>query len=396
MCSNIPFLDLADPTLSSRGPEVATARAAHWCAATPYGLAVLRWREVGQILRDRRFRQGSYNWPDTMGLQGAFADFWKASVISVEGPPHQRMRALAVPALSEGYVTSLIPAFRDIASDLCQDLRQSDHCEFQSAFCEPFAGQAITTLLGMARADWPRVAYDATELGLAMGVCAKEFEPRFNAACERLFALAEERVTCVRRGEDTESYVARLVAQFDRDGDCTMDELLNIIVISIFGGVDTTRALLGLGLSLFIDNPDQWQILRRDAALIPAAVEEFIRARPTTTWATREAVTDVEMGGQMITKGTVLHLLVHASARDPDICDNPRFDITLPRKKHFGFGGGAHHCIGHFVARTDMAAALGALRETFATITYDGTPEWLPDSGNTGALSLPVKYEVSV
>ena len=95
-----------------------------------------------------------------------------------------------------------------------------------------------------------------------------------------------------------------------------------------------------------------------------------------------------------VARGTVLHLLVHATARDPAICDDPRFDITLPRKRHFGFGGGAHHCIGHFVARTDLAAALTALRETFHTIAYDGTPEWMPDSGNTGPITLPIRYEV--
>ena len=395
MSDALPFLDLSDPAFSTRGPEVTEARAQSWCARTPFGLAVLRWREVGQILRDRRFRQGSHNWPDTVGIEGTFADFWRRSVIGQEGAPHKRMRNLAVRALSEDYVLSLKPAFDEIAHDLCATLRQSDHCEFQAAFCEPFSGQAITTLLGMARTDWPRVAHDAADLGLAMGVQAKTHEARFNAACERLFDLADELVTRARLGRDTDSYVARMVSEFDRIGDCTHEELLNTIVISIFGGVDTTRALLGLGLSLFIDHPGEWTKLRADAGLIPAAIEEFIRARPTTTWATREAVEDVTMNGVTIARGTVLNLLVHASARDPEICDDPGFDITAPRHRHFGFGGGAHHCIGHFVARTDIAAALGALRQTFLTVEYDGTPQWLPDSGNTGAHRLPIKYEVA-
>ena len=395
MSDALPFLDLADPAISTRGPEVLAARAAHWCAQTPYGLAVLRYREVGQILRDRRFRQGSHNWPETVGISGPFADFWRNSVIGREGAAHQRLRALAVPALSEDDVLQLKPAFDQIARDLCGELRQATTCEFQSAFCEPFSGQAITTLLGMERAQWPEVAHDATRLGLAMGLEAKRHEAECNAACERLHALAERLVIRVRQGRDETSYVARMVAEFDRNADCTQAELLNTIVISIFGGVDTTRALLGLGLSLFIDHPEQWQKLRRDAALIPAAVEEFIRARPTTTWATREALENVEINGQMIRSGTVVHLLVHASARDPEICADPRFDITARRKKHFGFGGGAHHCIGHFVARTDIASALAALRETFVTVAYDGPPEWLPDSGNTGAHRLPIRYEVS-
>ena len=86
MSDALPFLDLANPAMSTRGPEVVAARAAHWCAKTPFGLAVLRFREVGKILRDRRFRQGSHNWPETVGIEGAFSEFWKGSVIGREGP----------------------------------------------------------------------------------------------------------------------------------------------------------------------------------------------------------------------------------------------------------------------------------------------------------------------
>ena len=391
----LPYLDLADPNVSTRGPLVEAARDAHWCAETPFGLAVLRYRQVGKILRDRRFRQGSHNWPDTVGISGAFADFWRASVIGREGEEHQKLRALAVPALSDDYVLSLKPAFDEIAQDLCDTLRQSNTCEFQSSFCEPFAGQAITTLLGMKRQDWPLVARNASDLGLAMGIEAPKYQARFNAACETLFELANDLVAKVRRGDDSTSYVARMVAEFDRNSDCTHEEMLNTIVISIFGGVDTTRALLGLGLSLFIEHPEQWAALRADKNLIPATVEEFIRARPTTTWATREAKEDVELDGINIRKGMVMHLLVHASARDPEICEKQSFDIKAKRRRHFGFGGGAHHCIGHFVARTDIGCALAALRKLFHTITYSDIPEWLPDSGNTGALRLPIKYEVT-
>ena len=390
----MPFINLADPAISTRGPEVLSARDQNWCAETPFGLAILRYREVGRILRDRRFRQGSHAWPDTVGIEGAFADFWCNSIISREGKAHQKLRALAVPALSKDYVLSLKPAFSEIAEDLCTALSQKSSCEFQSEFCEPFSGQAIATLLGVDRQRWPEIAHDAADLGLAMGIEAKRHEARFNAACERLYALADTLVARVRMGQDRQSYVSRIVAEFERNGDCNHDELLNTIVISIFGGVDTTRALLGLGLSLLIDHPDQWQMLREDGALIEPAVEEFIRARPTTTWATREAIEDVEMNGEVICRGTVVHLLGHASARDPEICDNPDFDITAKRRMHFGFGGGAHHCIGHFVARTDIACALDALRRTFVRVDYDGAPEWLPDSGNTGALRLPIRYEV--
>ncbi len=392
---HLPYLDLADPSFSTRGPEVRAARAQGWCARTPYGLAVLRYREAGQLLRDRRFRQGSHTWPDTNGLNGPFARFWKASIIGRDGDAHRRLRDLAVPALHEDYVLSLTPDFERIASDLCDTLRQNSSCEFQQDFAVPFAGQAITTLLGMDRGDWPRISHDASELGLAMGVECKTHEPVFDAAYERLFDLSDTLIRRVRKGHDTTSYVARLIDRFDLTGDTTKQELRDLIVISIFGGVDTTRSLLGLGLEMFIANPEQWQALRADPTLAPNAVEEMIRTRPATTWVTREATKDVDFGGEVIAKGTILHVLVHASACDPAICSDSRFDITIKRKKHFGFGGGAHHCIGHLVARTDTAAALRALGANLISVHHAEPAEWLPDSGNTSAIRLPINYEIS-
>ena len=91
----LPFLDLASPDFSTRSQVVRDARSKNWCARTPYGLAVLRHREVGLLLRDRRLRQGSHSWPDTNDLQGSFAQFWKRSVIGQEGDLHKSLRRLA-------------------------------------------------------------------------------------------------------------------------------------------------------------------------------------------------------------------------------------------------------------------------------------------------------------
>ena len=394
MSLNLPQLDLSDPDFSTRSLEMRAARDAHWCARTPYGLAVLRYREVGLLLRDRRLRQGSHAWPDKHGLEGSFAEFWRRSVISREGAPHRALRDVCVPVLSDAFIAGLVPAFEKIADDLCEGLASRRGCEFQEDFAIPFAGQAICALLGIDTTEWRTISHDASDLGLAMGVECKRHEPIFNAACSRLIDLAAELVARARRGEDRDSYIAGLVSRFEGSGLDEID-LLDLIVISIFGGVDTTRSQLGLGLSLFMDHPEQWQALRRNPSLADNAVEEIIRARPTTPWVTREAVEGFEFGGVGIERGTTLHMLVHASSRDPAICDAPDFDITCRRKKHFGFGGGAHHCIGHLVARTDIACALRALARRFETIEPDGAAKWLPDSGNTSAVRLPVKYQTS-
>ena len=65
----------------------------------------------------------------------------------------------------------------------------------------------------------------------------------------------------------------------------------------------------------------------------------------------------------------------------------------MTRRQHYGFGGGIHHCLGAFIARADMAEALKLLARRIRAPAYDGRPVWLPDSGNTGAIALPIKFD---
>ena len=107
---------------------------------------------------------------------------------------------------------------------------------------------------------------------------------------------------------------------------------------------------------------------------------------------TREAVRDFDYNGLPIKTGTTLHLISEAAGTDPETFA-PGFDITAERTRHFGFGGGIHHCLGHAVARSDMAVALQVLPPRLANIRAAGQGAWLPDSGNTGPVALPIAFD---
>ncbi len=383
--SDLPYLDLTAPGFSTRGAEVQAARAARWCARTPFGLAVLRHRQAGMILRDRRFRQGSHDWPRKVALKGSFAAFWQRSVISLEGEEHKLQRRAAQEALAEDYVLSLCSEFEASAAKLLTTL--PDPCDFVEAFSEPFAGRAIALLLGLPEDQAADLAKDASTLGLAMGVDAKQHETEVNAATDRLMALADHLLAQGAPG----TFGPRFAEAAKRLGISDQQALRDLIVISIFGGVDTTRAQLAFAVALFIEAPDHWTRLRAEPELVPQAIDEVIRSRPTTTWASREACEDIELEGVKIKAGDTLHILVNATGTDPVTGHDGAFDPFARRKLHFGFGGGAHHCLGQFVARTDMACALRVLLGKVDRFEWAGTPAYLPDSGNTSPRSLPVR-----
>jgi cytochrome P450 len=259
-------------------------------------------------------------------------------------------------------------------------------------FAEPYAARVIAIMLGIAEEEWRTIAAEAATVGLAMGVRVREHLPRIEAALAALYGYADALIAA-RRSDPRDDLVTSLVMSQADDGGLTATELRDSLVLLIFGGFDTTRNQLGLALQVFMDRPDQWRLLGEHPELAAAAVEEVMRVRPTTTWVTREALADFTFDGLDVKAGTTIHLFCESAGTDAAQPGGAEFDISAPgRAPHFGFGGGIHYCLGHYVARADMSAALTVLAARLSEPRPAGTAVWLPDSGNTGPVRLPVAF----
>jgi len=389
---DVPFLRLSEPSFSIRSPEVREARKRSWYARTPYGIAVLRYEDVGKLLRDTRLRQGSHAWPAHNNVTGTFTDWWLRIVLNRVGDDHARLRRLANPAFSPKPIIALQPKFTELANDLIDKFAGRGRCEFMAEFSEPYVTRVICILLGFDQSEWRRLADIAADMGLALGVTFKQDVEKIDKATAALFDYARGVIEERRTRPLGDDFVS-LLLQANEDKDRLSDqELYDMVVLAVFGGIDTTRNQLGLAMSVFIENPDQWSLLVDRPELARSAVEEVMRVRPTTTWVTREAMEDFTYNDLKIKRGTTIHLFSESAGTDPQQYA-PDFDITAQRKPHFGFGGGPHHCLGHFIARTDMTEGLKALARRIRNPRLDGEPTWLPDSGNTGPIKLPIAFD---
>jgi cytochrome P450 len=427
----VPFFDIADPGFSVTSAQVRQAREADWYARTSYGLAVLRYDQVSRLIRHPDLRQGSRLWPAHHGItSGPFADWWASWVLNMEGEEHHRLRRLLNPAFSRRIVEPLRSRFGALAAELVDGFVEPGRCEFMAEFAEPYAARVIAILLGIPEEEWPAIAAESAAVGLAMGVRIREHLPRIEAALARLYdyadALIADRqrsprddfVTCLVQAQAGEPGQAAQTGQRGTreagqrragqaaqrgagDAGLTAAELRDSLVLLIFGGFDTTRNQLGLAMQAFLDHPGQWRLLAERPELGPAAVEEVMRIRPTTTWVTREATADFTFDGLAIRAGTTIHLFCESAGTDPGDAGDAGpggavtgFDITAgERRPHFGFGGGIHYCLGHYVARTDMREALTVLARRLREPRPAGQAAWLPDSGNTGPVRLPIAFE---
>ena len=387
------FFELADPGFSVTSDEVHRARESCWYARTSYGLAVLRHDQASRLMRHPGVRQGSSAWPAHHGItSGLFADWWAGWVLNKEGADHQRLRKLLSPAFSRRLVAAMEPRFAALAGELVDSFAEPDRCEFMTEFAEPYAARVIAIMLGIPEREWPVIASDSVAVGLAMGVRIRQNLGKIEAALGRLYAYADALIAD-RRATPREDCVTSLVkAHADHDR-LSQAELRDTLVLLMFGGFDTTRNQLGLGMQAFVDHPGQWRLLGQRPGLAPAAVEEVMRVSPTTTWVTREALADFTIDGLAIKAGTTIHLFCESAGTDPRGGHDLAFDITaVGRPPHLAFGGGAHYCLGHLVARADMSAALAVLARRLGEPRVYGEPVWLPCSGNTGPARLPLAF----
>jgi cytochrome P450 len=388
---DVLFLPLDDPSFSLRSPAVAEARARAWYARTPYGIAVLRHREMGELLLHPKLRQGSHAWPEHNRVTGVFADWWVRTILVREGAEHARLRKLVNPAFAGRLLEEMRPRFEALALELVEGLHASGRCDFMHDFADPYATRILCMMLGLPQEEAPHLLTLAADMGLALGVSFREHAARIDRATEGMFAYADALVAA-RRARPADDFVSALVAA-SADADRLSDtELRDMIVMLVFAGIDTTRNQLGLAMATFLEHPDQWALLAARPDLARKAVEEVMRVRPTITWVTREAVEDFHYGGLDIGRGTTLHLLSVAAGTDPGVFA-PGFDIAAERKRHYGFGGGIHHCLGHAIARSDMSVAVTVLPPRLRNPRPAGDAEWLPDSGNTGPVSLPIAFD---
>ncbi len=389
----LPFFDVNNPTFSVRSELVRAAREAGPYARTPYGLAVLRYAEVNKLINDKRLIQGSARWSEHNGITGDWARWWANIMLNREGTEHVRLRKLVNPAFSSRHVDGLVPKFQELANELIDSFVDDGQCEFVHQFSDPYATRVICRLLGVSDHNWEELALYAEKMGLALSIAAKDRLDEVEWGLAKMGEYADSLIA-ERRATDKDDFLQTLV-NANEDGDrLTNEELRDTVILLFQGAIETTRNQLGLGIDLFINHPEQWQLLRKHPEYSANAVEEVMRRRPTTTWVTREAAEDCDIDGIHVPKGTTIHLFTESSGTDTRTYPDPSFDITQSdRPKHFGFGGGRHHCLGHFIARGDMTAAFALLAQRLPQLRYVEEPSWLPDSGNTGPVRQLITWE---
>ncbi|MEU2880892.1 cytochrome P450, partial [Streptomyces sp. NPDC007070] len=134
-------------------------------------------------------------------------------------------------------------------------------------------------------------------------------------------------------------------------------------VLLLIAGHETTVNLITNGMLTLLRHPEYLERLRADPGLSVRIVEELLRYEPPVQFVPqRTCITDIELRGVTIPKGSRIWLVLAAGNRDPErFADPDRFDPDREDIEHLGFGSGIHSCFGAPLARLEAQIALAEL-----------------------------------
>jgi cytochrome P450 len=277
--------------------------------------------------------------------------------ISSDPPFHHDARKLLLPAFTKNAVSQLEPATRAFCHSLIDTLEagadESGTVDAAAGYAQHIPVRVIADMLGFPPADGPRFRGFVEDLLEAVNLPPEERIERVSKLFDYLLGQVDDHLA--RPREDLTSYL--LGAElYGRKLDPS--HVVGTMALLLIAGIDTTWSAIGASLWHLAANPADRERLAADPTLMPAAIEEFLRAYAPVTMA-RLVKHDMNWRGADMKADDWILLSFPAANRDPAQFDRAG-EVVIDREvnRHAAFGLGIHRCLGSHLARMELRVAL--------------------------------------
>ncbi|WP_328550737.1 cytochrome P450 [Streptomyces sp. NBC_00366] len=288
------------------------------------------------------------------------------SMLSLDGERHTRHREPFNAPFRPRQVRDGFASFIERETDrLVTALEPAGAAELRRVFAGPLAVAVVTEALGLVgtSADTVLTWYDSIVRSVSGITAGNEAGPAGAAAYAQLRAAVEG--TVADRGSSSLLLSAA--------GRLTLPEVASNAAVMMFGGIETTEAMITNALLQLLANPGQLALVRADFDLLDGAIEESLRLEPGAVVVDRYATRDIELGPASIRRGDPVTVSLAGANRDPAVFPDPdRFDVRRANARlQLAFAHGPHHCIAAHLARLETRIALQHLLERLPALRLD-------------------------
>ncbi|MGA4859466.1 cytochrome P450 [Streptomyces koyangensis] len=317
----------------------------------------------------------------------------KLPLIAQDPPVHDTHRRLLNPDFSLKHMRAMRPEVQEVVDGFIDRmLAKGPPSDLVEDFAIPVPSLVISRLLGVPYEDH---AFFQDATGRLMR--ATEEGPS-QAAGGELAAYLDRLITRLRAERGT-GLLGRLAAEDVENGTLSHEELVQIALVLLVAGHETTASMIALGTVALLESPEQLAQLRADPESLPGTVEELLRVLAVTDLAgSRVATEEIEIAGRTIRAGDGVLFSATVANRDPEVHADPdRFDPHRTGRSHLSFGYGIHQCLGQNLARLELELAFRTLFTRIPTLRLAVPAAELPLRGiGTGTIQsadhLPVTW----
>jgi cytochrome P450 len=307
--------------------------------------------------------------------------------LEIDPPAHREYRKILNVHMSPDVVASHEEEIRALAVALFESICDQPTADLASTIASPLPKKVALRLIGIPDADFAKVDDWVSHV-------VKNDEVAAEMGAE-LAAYLQAFVTVRRSGPPQDDLTGAVLAGTLEGEPLTDEAVLSMILLLIFGGLDTTSSALSGMLLWLAENPAGRRELRQRPELIPTAVDEFIRITCPVTQMARTATEDVTVGACPITNGRKVMLAFGAANRDPSVFEDPDM-VVFDRSpnRHLSFGAGPHRCVGSHYARLMVRIVLEESLRRLGDFRLDAAEPLTWTAGHARQLeTLPVALE---
>ncbi|MET0985403.1 MAG: cytochrome P450 [Steroidobacteraceae bacterium] len=288
-------------------------------------------------------------------------------------PYHSKLRRPMNAAFGAASIQKLQTFVKSRLQQLLDDAQSRGRFEFIEAIARPLTGSVIMKLMGMPDNVLDNLGDWANSIVSAIGtpnpsVALLEDGERAMREMDTVFMEEIE-----RRKTQPQADFLTVLADASRPADgLTHAELLGTCVNTLLAGHESTASTMAMGVAALAEHPDQVRYMLQHPERKAQTVEELSRFVAMSASQTRVALGDFAWHGANIRKGDVVYLWQAAAHRDPRVFKDPdTLDLSREIKENLVFGRGIHHCVGHFLAKLQLAEFFPAMFERFDVEVLD-------------------------
>jgi cytochrome P450 len=284
--------------------------------------------------------------------------------ISSDPPFHHDARKLLLPAFTKAAVTKQEPATRAFCHSLIERFEGQDVVDAAQDYAQYIPMRVIADMLGFPPQDGPQFAEFVADLLEGINLPPDERIERVGRMFDYLVVQVHDHLDSPRDDLTTYLLNAEIYGQ-----KLTPDHVVGAMALLLIAGIDTTWSAIGASLWHLAKTPADRDRLVAEPALLPTAIEEFLRAYAPVTMA-RLVKQDMHWHGVDMKAEDWILLSFPAANRDPAQFDRAG-EVVIDREvnRHAAFGLGIHRCVGSHLARMELRVALDVWLERIPSFT---------------------------